>query len=258
MQRIVAMSTAVVGACGLALVPNLSAFAASTHASLVTSKVVFQQAPITNPATLFYDAKHGISAIAHSPFHLRAEMINQQGEIATKPFGVKVFSTTQFIKKVQFSNGKIEKDYVTTGFAVANTASDPSYNNTNWDSTGAVEAWGTSYSNNVTVHGDSEMQLTKITGGWNNNDNLITLQNPKVTMSADGWSRNGGYVTNQNMVFYPSLAEYPFQYMYYAPSSWYSISASSTSGRTFGQETDIALVRGTSTWSLYLNDFFEG
>ena len=54
MKKIVEMSIVAMGAWGLALVPSLSAFAATTHASLVTSKVIFQKAPITNPATLFY------------------------------------------------------------------------------------------------------------------------------------------------------------------------------------------------------------
>ncbi len=237
-----------------ASMPSLPALAA-VHSSSAP-KVVFQQAPITNPATLFYDAKHGISAVAHSSFHLSAEMINQRGQNVSRQFGVQTFSTTQILKKVWLSNG-IKQAYVTTGFAVANTGSDPSYNNTNWDSTGAVEAYGTIYWDNVTSDGYSETLLSKVTGGWNNNDNLITLQNPTVNFGEEGVSlTSSGGTYNTSNQFIDGLHPFSWPFTYYAPSSWHAIETP-PSFRIFGQHTSVTLVRGSSSWSLTLADEYN-
>ncbi len=243
-----------IGSLTFALVPSLPALAAMHSGS--NPKVIFQKAPITNPATLFYDAQHGISAVAHSPFHLSAAMINQRGKNVSRQFGVQTFSTTQIVKKVQLSNG-IKQDYVTTGFAVANTGSDPSYNNTNWDSTGAVEAYGTIYWDNVISQGRNETLLSKVTGGWNNNDNLITLQNPTVNFGEEGVSlRSSGGTYNTSNQYIDGLRPFSWPFTYYAPSSWHAIETPPVF-RIFGQYTSVTLVRGSSSWSLTLTDEYN-
>jgi len=183
------------------------------------SKVIIEKKEITDVDKLFDRAKNGISDIKDK----KDIVPKAKGMAISKESGRSVnahlLSTTQLLKEEKLSNGDIVTTYATTNFALLpesellnaaqdtiSIASDASYPNSAWDSTGGVKAYGTiywnwSYNGGITY---ASMSGQTNTGGWTLTSGY-SLSNKKITYGQSGMTAFNGYKGQSSSLVPPSL-----------------------------------------------------
>lgn len=233
--------------------------AASAHQPLSTiEKPVIQDRQI-----LYENAKKGITDVNLKPqsAKLKNSQTKQEKEI-------KVLSTTQLAKEIHYSDGQVERKYVTTNFADVTkgdlleqmdkivpeniipgvkqvesfTIQSIARGDEKWDSSISVRAYSTIYWSYV----GTKLKLDYVTGGWENQDSSIGIKDRYVILAqTDAGFLNqwiDGYLSQNN-------------YTWYALSGWQPVQ--NTGGTTVGstEEANIyELINPSSTWGLYLSN----
>lgn len=234
----------------LSLVTAMPAFADSS-VNQVPEKVIENPA-ISDLDILFQRAVNGISDIKNEDLapKFKAHISNSEDG---KSKDVNVYSTTQLLKEEKFKDGKINREYATTSFAVIEKSDLKSpgkfyiqgeLSDDGWDSTLSVKAystirWSTEYDSNGVEH--ITMAGKTISGGWNLLSGF-SIKSKTVTIGQTGVSSWGGYL--QQTAPY-SISDSDFTFSKTAPSTWKPVLADDTS--TVGCTQTCRIYRGTST-----------
>ncbi|KJR45105.1 hypothetical protein UF75_4520 [Desulfosporosinus sp. I2] len=226
---------------------------ADSSVNLMPVKVIKNPA-ITDPHVLFQRAVNGISDLENKDLapKSKAHISNNEDGISKD---VKVYSTTQLLKEEKFKDGKTNREYATTSFAVVK-ASDlkssgkyyiqGSLSDDEWDSTGSVNAYSTIRWSNVADSNGVEhitMAGQTISGGWSPLSGF-TVKNKTVTIGQIGVSSWGGYLSQSTPY---SISDSSLTFSKTASSSWKPVLADDTS--TVGCSQTCTIYRGTSNWT---------
>ena len=112
-----------------------------------------------------------------------------------------------------------------------------------WDSSGSVRAeltvnFGYTYYNGLT-----HVMVNSVSGGWSSYNSTVQVSNSYLVVGSSGVTSAGGHI-DQSRVYYPgsSFTYYPNFATYILPTSYGEI----------GANLNLTLVRGGTTWTLYL------
>lgn len=225
-----------------------TSYSAFAEQHKIEGSVVFEQAEIRDKDILLKRAKSGISDREGSVLKTNAIVKNSTtGELKD----AKIYSTTQKLKAIQL-NGSLTESFVTTSFA--EILVDGSRSDSKYDESFSVRAYSTFYWNEVNINGIKHYEMINATGGWENSDSLIGVQNKYANLQAYGWTLEGGevYVTQQTNT-YPSSNSFNLT----APSTWKPILAQQGKYGELGIYSSCTVVDLTNndTWELYLLNY---
>jgi hypothetical protein len=247
---------------------NSVVFGSQTEKNNGKSKIILENKEIKDLNVLFQRAKKGIT---DAP-----SITVQKGTIKNSKTGIDVptesFSTTQLLS----DNGET-KTYCQTSFLVAKDLPNEDINNNinstdlidsktsavstiqalssgggyyqfDDDASYGVKAYCTSYySNGTTTGGYPTISFTSSTGGWTVSDSTIKLSARVVTLGEAGTNSYNQMVSHYSDR-YPTTNTFSYPVGYEALKS--------DLAGSIGTKTSVTLTRGSSIWSLNLNDIY--
>ncbi|TYR81546.1 hypothetical protein FZC66_06830 [Priestia megaterium] len=214
-------------------------------------KVIYQAKEITNQKELYERAVKGIKDVPINDLSLpKQEMKNNQTKENVE---LSEHVTSQLLNVKTVDDTEIQEIAVTTFVTPeSSTILEPTFttfatsgskSEEEWDSSYGVRAYSTIYYSRTTKDGVSYAKVTKASGGWSISDSSISLSSRKVTIGTSGWPAG-----TQSITKYPTGNSWSYS----TPTSWEYIST--TSGHSIGATSTVTLKRGSSTWTLKLNN----
>lgn len=247
----------------------ISIFGESVSAEKKTDvgKVTYQQNEITDIDELYSKAIEDSNKTATEELNISAtlskvepvnknlSLMNNSDENDTKK--VDTISTTQLLKKVEYSNNKTEEFYATTVFtnnidpvlgvtpsSTGGITPFASSEDVEYDDSYSVKAYSTYYYTKLTYGDYSYHDITSVKGGWTKLDSSVTLSRREVIYGATGPAYHDNRFITQRQISYPGSNTFS----YTAPSSWIAVQPTHAVGVT----TNIDINRRSSTWRLTL------
>lgn len=224
------------------------AFASSSpQIHQVNPKVLFQKDEIKDINELFQRAKNNKSDI-NIKFNPKATLKDDRGNIKK----LATYHTTQWLKKLEYSNGAEENFFATTAFVVVPESTISSKYNDKLDpQTYGVKAYATIYWTNVTDNGTTYWKFTKASGGWQILDGTITISGMHVMLAEYGPSPYGSVSHTKD--YYPTSNTFS----YTTPSTWEPILPLGYVF-DFGVNTWATLRHGSgSPWELHMTNTYQ-
>lgn len=230
----------------------------------VTEKVI-ENPVITDQEVLFERAVNGISDLENEELAPKGEayILNNEDGISKD---VKVYSTTQLVKEETFKDGNINREYVTTSFAVIKESdlknsdeitTQGHVDDGKWDPYTATARAYSSYNwerFNDSFNAEHVAMSGTVSGGWELRTGT-TIKNKAVDIVQNGPSSWGGYHGNQIAPY--SIPDSTFSFSKSVPSSWQPVKADDTA-TVVGTHQKCTITRGGSSWSFPFKNYLYG
>lgn len=172
--------------------------------------------------------------------------------VITNDYEEITYATTTFLAPedtVNFTDGLISNDS-TMSEVVA--LSEPYGEANKWDSTYGVKAYSTKVYTVITYAGKEAVKMSRVYGGWYVADTTIRLEMRHVWYGQNGTSAyDGSYVNDQVRNYYPAYDTWDYS----VDSGWTPIKRDAS--MSVGVNSEVNLVRGSSVWSLYLQNWIR-